>query len=372
MRPAGTRTVGVLVVVAALAVLGLVVALPGIIGPSPQPSATTAAFGSGGPSAASTATTVPGTSWPSLPLETLVATPGVAPTATPEPTAPATARPTVKPTPRPTTPPPGPGSVVLVGAGDIAVCGSAGDSATAALLDDIAGTVFTLGDNVYEDGTRQEFENCYDPTWGRHRSRTLPSPGNHDYHTPGAAGYFGYFGARAGDPDRGYYAYDLGAWRIYSLNSNCGDVGCGSSSAQVDWLRDDLAANPHRCTLAYWHHPRYSSGRHGNQFFTDSLWDVLYDAGAELVLAGHDHSYERFAPMNAGGNLDRDRGIVSFVVGTGGRELYEFHDIKSTSRARNATTWGVLELTLSAGSWSSRFVPVAGRSFTDTASGTCH
>jgi hypothetical protein len=269
---------------------------------------------------------------------------------------------------RPTTAAP----VVLVGAGDIAVCGAPGDSQTAALLDGIAGTVFTLGDNAYDNGTRLEYESCYDPTWGRHFDRTMPSPGNHEYNTTGAAGYYDYFGERAGDPDKGYYAYDRGAWRIYALNSNCQIVACGESSAQVAWLKSDMADHPHECTLAYWHHPRYSSMRHGSQAFTDALWDSLYEAGAEIVLAGHDHGYERFAPMNAAGSLAPGRGIVSFVVGTGGRDLYEFHDIISTSRRRDATTWGVLQLTLSEGAWSSRFVPVAGKSFTDTASGACH
>ena len=263
--------------------------------------------------------------------------------------------------------------MTLVGAGDIAVCDSPGDSATARLLDDIGGTVFTLGDNAYEDGTLQEFRDCYGPTWGRHRDRTRPSVGNHEYHTADAAGYFAYFGARAGDPNRGWYAYNRGAWRIYVLNSNCGEIGgCDSGSAQVAWLKADLAANEHSCVMAYWHHPRYSSSRHGNQAFTDGLWDALYAARAELVLAGHDHSYERFAPMNASGELDRARGLVSFVVGTGGRALYEFHDIRATSEARNASTWGVLRLRLSPDGWSSRFFPVAGKTFSDTASGDCH
>ncbi|HUG31032.1 MAG TPA: metallophosphoesterase [Candidatus Limnocylindria bacterium] len=376
----GTRAAGVLAVIAALAALGFLAAMPGIIGPGLQPSATGTAIGSGGPSAIITASTVPATLGPSLPPPTVVATPGATPGTTAattieptlRPTAKATAKPTVKPTAKPSTPPSESDSVVLVGAGDIAVCGSAGDSATAALLDHIAGTVFTLGDNAYESGTSLEFENCYDPTWGRHFDRTRPSPGNHEYRTAGATGYFGYFGQRAGDPGKGYYAYDRGAWRIYSLNSNCEFVACGPASAQVAWLKDDMAANPHQCTLAYWHHPRYSSGRHGNDPSTDALWDALYDAGAEIVMAGHDHSYERFAPMDGGGDLAPGRGIVSFVVGTGGRDLYDFNDVLSTSRRRNATTWGVLKLTLSAGAWSSRFMPVAGKSFTDTASGTCH
>lgn len=261
---------------------------------------------------------------------------------------------------------------MLVGAGDIADCRSDGDSATSDLLDGIEGTVFTLGDNAYERGSREEFEDCYGPTWGRHLDRTRPAIGNHEYGTAGAAGHFGYFGERAGDLSRGYYAYDRGAWRIYALNSNCEVVACDGSSAQVAWLKGDIAANPRQCTLAYWHQPRYSSGRHGSDPSTDSLWRVLYEAGAELVLAGHDHSYERFAPMSWGGDPDADRGVVSFVVGTGGRDLYEFHEILPTSITRDSATWGVLELTLFADSWSSRFVPVAGQTFTDSASGTCH
>ena len=263
--------------------------------------------------------------------------------------------------------------MTLVGAGDIADCTSNLDTQTAALVADIEGTVFTLGDNAYEDGTRREFNECYEPTWGRFLDRTRPAPGNHDYNTAGAAGYFAYFGDRAGPEGRGYYAYTRGAWRIYSLNSNCGEIGgCGAASAQLRWLRSDLAEHPSRCALAYWHHPRYSSGRHGNQAFMDPTWNELYDAGIELVLAGHDHSYERFAPMNKAGNLAPDKGITSFVVGTGGREFYEFDEILPTSRARATGVAGVIRLTLQPGSWSSTFVPVPGGDFTDRAQDVCH
>jgi Calcineurin-like phosphoesterase len=262
-------------------------------------------------------------------------------------------------------------SEVFVGAGDIADCSSDGDSQTAAILDEVRGTVFTLGDNAYEDGTRHEFNECYGPTWGLYLDRTRPSPGNHEYQTAGAAGYFEYFGERAGPDSRGWYAFDLGAWRMYSLNSNCDVIACGNDSRQLAWLRDDLATHSNRCTLAYWHHPRFSSGEHGNHAFMDPIWNVLYEAGTELVLAGHDHTYERFEPMNAGGNLDPDRGITSFVVGTGGRYHHDFVNILATSAARNKSTWGVLELTLSPDGWSARFIPVAGADFTDSASGTC-
>ncbi|MEO8273202.1 MAG: metallophosphoesterase [Chloroflexota bacterium] len=261
----------------------------------------------------------------------------------------------------------------LIAAGDISSCSTSGDAATAALLDDLPGSIATLGDAVYPDGTRRQFADCYDPTWGRHQIRTRPAPGNHEYHTAGAAGYFGYFGAAAGDPATGYYAYDLGAWRIYSLNSNCTEIGgCGERSAEVAWLAEDLAAHPSACVLAYWHHPRYSSAEHGSQASTDVLWDTLYAAGAELVLSGHDHDYERFAPLSGGGQVDEAAGIVQFVVGTGGFSHYAFTREVTGSLVRNNTAFGVLVLTLSPGAWASRFVPIAGQSFTDEAAGTCH
>jgi hypothetical protein len=268
---------------------------------------------------------------------------------------------------------PGPQTVTLVGAGDIADCRSDLDTQTAALVAAIPGTVFTLGDNAYEDGKLSEFQECYEPTWGQFKDRTRPAPGNHDYNTAGAEGYFRYFGDRAGPEGRGYYAYDLGAWRIYSLNSQCGEIGgCGAESPQLQWLQEDLTANPSRCAFAYWHHPRYSSGEHGNNASMDEIWDALFDAGVEIVLAGHDHSYERFAPMNKAGDLALDTGITSFVVGTGGREFYEFEGILPTSRARVTGVAGVLELTLAPGSWSARFVPVPGDGFTDHAQDVCH
>jgi hypothetical protein len=262
---------------------------------------------------------------------------------------------------------------VLVGAGDIADCSSTGDEATADLLDSIDGTVFTLGDNAYEAGTPGEFRRCYAPTWGRQLARTMPVPGNHEYGTAGAAGYFGYFGAAASDPDRGYYAYDRGAWRIYALNSNCADIGgCGAGSVQERWLRADLAANPRRCVLAIWHHPRFSSGLHGNDPSTQALWEALYDAGAELILNGHDHTYERFAPQSPSGRVDTRTGIVEMVVGTGGRSHYDFPTIRANSIVRDDTSYGVLRLELVDGGWSFEFVPVAGASFTDSGGGTCH
>jgi acid phosphatase type 7 len=263
-------------------------------------------------------------------------------------------------------------AVTLIAVGDIASCTTTGDSATAKLVDGIPGTVAVLGDAVYPSGTASQFRDCYRPTWGRFLDRTRPVPGNHEYLTANASAYFAYFGARAGDPVDGWYAYDLGAWRVYALNSNCHEIGgCDAGSRQVAWLRADLAANPRDCVLAYWHHPRFSSGRHGSQAQVAGLWNALADAGAELVLNGHDHGYERFAPQSGRGSPDPD-GIVEFVVGTGGFTHYEFPNVLATSRSRDNASFGVLQLTLRAGSWTARFVPVEGASFTDEASGACH
>lgn len=202
----------------------------------------------------------------------------------------------------------------------------------------------------------------------------MPVPGNHDYHTADAAGYFGYFGSRAGDPSRGYYAYNLGQWRVYALNSNCGEVaGCGLTSPQYLWLIADLAANPRECVVAYWHHPRWSSGaEHGSHTFMQPIWQALYDAGVEIVIAGHEHNYERFAPQDGAGKADPARGVREFVVGTGGRSHYGFGTVLPTSEARNSTTFGVLTLTLSDGGYAWNFVPVEGGSYTDSGSGSCH
>ena len=257
---------------------------------------------------------------------------------------------------------------VFVGAGDISNCGSNNDEATAKLLDGISGTVFTVGDNVYPDGTAGQFADCYAPTWGRHKNRTRPSPGNHDYHTAGASGYFDYFGAAAGDSSKGYYSYNVGAWHIISLNS---EVDYAAGSAQEKWLRADLAANKAVCTLAYWHRPLFSSGNHGNSSRVQPFWNSLYEYGADVVLNGHDHTYERFAPQSPSGKAEPNRGIREFVVGTGGAGLYPFPSIQPNSEVRNNTTFGVLKLTLHATSYDWQFVPVAGQSFTDSGTGNC-
>lgn len=263
--------------------------------------------------------------------------------------------------------------VVLVGAGDIARCDEKGDEATARLLGDIPGTIFTLGDNAYEYATRSDFAKCYAPSWGRYKARTMPAAGNHEYATPGAGPYFDYFGAVAGDPDKGYYSYNRGAWHIIVLNSNCQEVGgCEPGSLQEKWLRADLKANRSECTLAYFHTPRYSSGsEHGSSLAVRPFWKALYDYRADVVLSAHDHDYERFAPQTPHGKLDHSRGIRQFVVGTGGGKLEPFGAVEPNSQVRNANTWGVLKLTLYPKSYSWKFVPVAGKTFTDSGSDRC-
>jgi len=268
----------------------------------------------------------------------------------------------------PGTPVPG-DDPVLVGAGDIADCSSEDDEATANLLDNIPGTVFTTGDNAYLDGTATDFMNCYEPSWGRHKARTYPSAGNHDYHTEGAADYFSYFGPIAGEPGKGYYSYDLGTWHIIVLNSN---IRVSAGSEQEQWLRADLAAHPVACTLAYWHHPRFSSGEHhGSNVRMQPLWQALYDHGADVVLAGHEHNYERFAPQDPQGTADPVRGIRQFVIGSGGRPFYPLTNPIANSEVRNDDTHGVLKLILHSGSYSWEFVPVEGGTFADSGSAPC-
>jgi hypothetical protein len=232
--------------------------------------------------------------------------------------------------------------------------------------------VLALGDTQYEDGAASKFSASYDPSWGRVKAVTRPAVGNHEYQTANAAGYYQYFGAAAGESVKGYYSFDIGDWHLIALNSNCSAVGgCGAGSAQEQWLRADLAAHPSACTLAYWHHPRFSSGEHGSDSTYTAFWQALYDANADLVLVGHDHDYERFAPQDSGGGLDLARGLREFVVGTGGKNQRTFPAVRPNSEARSTTSLGVLELTLGASSYEWRFLPAVG-SFTDSGSASCH
>lgn len=214
------------------------------------------------------------------------------------------------------------------------------------------------------DGSTANYRDCYDPTWGRFNDRIKPVPGNHEYHQPDAAPYFAYF-----HDIPSYYAYDIGAWRIYALNS---ETDVSADSPQVKWLQEDLAAHPKQCVLAYWHEPRWSSGTtHGNSLGKEVLWRILYEAGAELVVNGHEHNYERFTPMNAKGQPD-PLGLREIVVGTGGGPLYPFGDPLPTTEVRNNTTYGVLKLTLRPKGYDWEFIPVEGSTFTDSGSTECH
>jgi len=258
---------------------------------------------------------------------------------------------------------------ILVGAGDIASSGS-GDSATAKLLAQIPGTVFTIGDNAYPHGAAADFRRYYRPTWGKFLDRTRPAPGNHDYETSGARAYFDYFGAAAGPGRRGYYSYDLGSWHIVSLNS---EISMRAGSAQERWLRRDLDASSQQCTLAYWHRPRFTSGAfHAPSTSTGPLVRALYDHHADVIVNGHNHQYERFGKMNPRGRSDSARGIRFFVAGMGGGSHYPFGTVQPHSQRRNSSAYGVLKLTLHADYYDWEFVPVAGQNFTDRGTTACN
>jgi calcineurin-like phosphoesterase family protein len=264
-------------------------------------------------------------------------------------------------------------TVTLTGAGDIADCTLAGAAQTSDLLVKQAGTIFTVGDNAYENGSATDFASCYASTWGRVLDRTLPAAGNHDWNTPGAAGYLAYFGTAAAPNGVTWYSKDLGAWHVIVLDADCGKVGgCDAKSPQGRWLADDLAAHANtRCTLAIWHQPRFSSGEHGNDAAVAPFWDQLYAAGADLIVNGHDHDYERFAPQDPAGKEVRPGGIREIVVGTGGAVLRPFVAIAANSEFRLAGSWGVLRLTLHPLNYDWEFLPVSA-DVTDSGSTPCH
>ena len=267
--------------------------------------------------------------------------------------------------------------VILAGAGDISDCGNDGDIVTAELIDgvvaqDPSAVVFTAGDNVYSSGTAEEFAECYDPTWGRHKDRTRPAPGNHDYNTSDATGYFGYFGEAAGQPGEGYYSYEAGDWQVLVLNSNCGDIPCYAGSPQEQWLRQELEASDAACTLAYWHHPLFSSGDHGGVAEVSALFTALHEGDADLVVNGHDHNYERFAPQDPDGTHDPVEGIRQFVAGTGGTGNRSFDVVAANSEARYTDSFGILKLALYADGYEWDFIPEAGSTFVDVGVGKCH
>jgi hypothetical protein len=258
------------------------------------------------------------------------------------------------------------GDSVVAAAGDIAGEGGQQGATSDVLLSLSPTAVLTLGDNAYPSGTGSDFASFYAPSWGRLKNITRPAPGNHEY-ASGAEGYFDYFGAAAGPRGKGFYGYDLGGWHLIALNSN---IARDFPSEQAQWLRADLAAHQTRCTLAYWHHPRFSSGNHGNDRSQQTFWDALDKAGADVVLNGHDHSYERFAPQNAAG-VRESSGVREFVVGTGGKSLRSFPNLQPNSEVRSAESFGVLKLDLHARSYEWKFVPATG-GFTDSGSDACH
>jgi hypothetical protein len=268
----------------------------------------------------------------------------------------------------------------LVGAGDIAGCGAAlaGAEATAELIEKIPGEVFASGDLAYEHGNAAEFHDCYGKTWGRFKDRTHPTLGNHEYGTTGAADYFKYWGDRAGPVGKGYYSFDLGVWHIIALNSNCdapGLGGCGAGSPEETWLKKDLSEHAGSCIIAYGHHALFSSGMYRKHAVHPELKQIvqdLYAAHADLLLVGHEHSYERFAPQDPDGKVDPEHGVREIVVGTGGRSHDPLGFAMDNSEVRNMDTFGVLKVTLMPHGYTWEFVPVEGQTFTDSGSGVCH
>jgi hypothetical protein len=269
--------------------------------------------------------------------------------------------------------------ITIYAAGDIAECKNLKPADTSAaktaaliasgLAKDKDAVVLTLGDNAYPLGLPIEFTNCYDPTWGQFKARTYPAPGNHEYYIPAAIGYYGYFGAAAGPDRHGYYSVELGTWHVVSLNSNLKE---DEQKAQLAWLKLDLEQHKAHCTLAYWHHPIVSSGGHGNNENMKEVWQALNAAGADVVLAGHDHDYERFAPLDRDGKRDGAHGIRQFVVGTGGAVLTPLRLPKSNSEVSDNSTHGVLKMVLKESGYEWEFLPVPGNDFSDRGAAFCH
>ncbi len=251
---------------------------------------------------------------------------------------------------------------VVLAVGDIGYCEGEADEAVAELAADLEGTIALLGDTVYPEGTETQFSECFEPAWGPMRPRIRPAIGNHEYDSPGADPYFEWFGPAAGSPGEGWYSYDLDEWHVVVLNSNCEEVACGEGSPQLEWLRADLADNPSDCLLAYWHHRGWSSGRHGSDPAVDALWEAVVGAGADVVLAGHEHSYER---------VEVD-GLQEFIVGTGGRSIYRFErDPMPTTAVRHDDSYGLLWLALRDGGFEWQFLPLGLTTFTDSGTGDC-
>ena len=316
------------------------------------------------------AASIPGcTAGETSPLPSLLTPPTA--TSAPRPTA---SLPTATGGPSPTSVMAGSPATTLLAVGDIGRCDSTHDDDTGALAASMHGVVATLGDTAYEDGTTEELVDCFGGSWGAVKDRiSFAVTGNHDVHTDGGAPLQEYMGSAAARDGRTWFSEDLGAWHVVVLDGNCGLAGrrCGSGSQQARWLREDLAASNARCTLALLHQPRFSSGQHGDDRAVGPLWDALHEAGADLVLAGHDHDYERFGPQDPDGRADSARGITEIVAGTGGAELEAFGEAQANSLVRVNDAYGLLELTLLADSWSFRFVDVDG-TVRDQGIGACH
>lgn len=266
-------------------------------------------------------------------------------------------------------------TATLIAVGDLAKCGSiTTDSLVAAMISQTSGTIAVLGDNAYNEGSAANYRDCFDPLYKSMKSRIKPVPGNHEYDTDHSAkGYFGYFRTSAGSAIPKWYSYDLGSWHVIALNSSCEYIGgCGPGSAQEKWLRADLKAHPAMCVLAYWHHPLFSSGRHGSNPRAKALFQALYEAHADVVLSGHDHTYERFAVINPSGKAD-SHGIRQFVVGTGGNQLYPKGTSVANSQVFNNSAYGALKLTLGSGTYAWEFLKAGSTgSNHDSGSAKCH
>jgi calcineurin-like phosphoesterase family protein len=318
------------------------------------------------------------------------ATPTPEPAPSPTPSTDSTTGPSASPSPS-ANPQPQPASVgetvTIAAAGDIACDpndgafnGGAGTGsrcrqrATSDLVLQLApDAVLPLGDTQYEVGALSAYRQSYDPTWGRFKSISHPIAGNHEYETPGASGYFSYFGSAAGDRSKGYYSYDVGSWHVVALNTQCDEIGgCGVGSPQERWLRQDLQDHRSECTLVQGHKPRFSSGLHGNLPDIDALWRAMYDNGVDVILSGNDHNYERFAPQDPSGRSDAARGLRQFVVGTGGKSLRAFGRTQPNSERRIAQTFGVLRLSLHPGSYAWQFVTLPNASIQDSGTTACN
>lgn len=261
---------------------------------------------------------------------------------------------------------------IFIGAGDVAFCDSNGDQLTGRILDRFPGTIYLLGDASNDTGRPEEYTNCLDPAWGRFKPRMKPAIGNHDYMTDNGKNFFDYFGAIAGEAGKGYYSYDLGAWHIIVLNSQCGSSDCAAGSPQEKWLRKDLAAHPSQCTLAYWHAPPFSSGIDANEPRTLPLYDDLFEANVDVLLAGHQHHYERFIAQDADAVPLPERGIREFIVGTGGAWTDPVRvPPLPNSQVIFTDTFGVLKLQLYPGWYTWQFIPVPGKPRSDWGSDAC-